>query len=114
MVDLASSFESTISFLFPTVINFRNLLFLFSHQVVYDSFATPWTVAQQVPLSIGFPRQEYWSGLPFSSPRDLPDPGIELTFLALAGGFFITEPPGKSIQFSSVQSLSRVRHFATP
>ena len=87
---------------------------MFSHQVVYDSFATPWTVAQQVPLSIGFPRQEYWSGLPFSSPRDLPDPGIELTFLALAGGFFITEPPGKSIQFSSVQSLSRVRHFATP
>ena len=81
---------------------------------MYDSFATPWTVAQQVPLSIGFPRQEYWSGLPFSSPRDLPDPGIELTFLALAGGFFITEPPGKSIQFSSVQSLSRVRHFATP
>ena len=79
------------------------LLFLFSHQVLHDSFVTPWTVAQQVPLSIGFPRQEYWSGLPFSSPRDLPDPGIELTFFALAGGFFITEPPGKSIQFSSVQ-----------
>ena len=90
------------------------LLFLFSHQVLHDSFVTPWTVAQQVPLSIGFPRQEYWSGLPFSSPRDLPDPGIELTFFALAGGFFITEPPGKSIQFSSVQSLSCVRLFATP
>ena len=39
--------------------------------------ATPWTVARQAPLSTGFSRQEYWSGLPFSSPRDLPDPGIE-------------------------------------
>ena len=41
-------------------------------------FATPWTVAYQAPLSMGFSRQECWSGLPFSSPRDLPDPGIEL------------------------------------
>ena len=42
-----------------------------------DSFATPWTVAHQVPLSMGFPRQEYWIGLPFPSPGHLPDPGIE-------------------------------------
>ena len=40
-------------------------------------FATPWTVAYQVPLSVGFSRQEFWSGLPFPSPGDLPDPGIE-------------------------------------
>jgi len=40
-------------------------------------FATPWTVAYQAPLSMGFSRQEYWSGLPFPSPGDLPDPGIE-------------------------------------
>ena len=40
-------------------------------------FATPWTVARLAPLSMGFPRQEYWSGLPFPSPGDLPDPGIE-------------------------------------
>ena len=40
-------------------------------------FATPWTVAYQAPPSMGFSRQEYWSGLPFPSPRDLPDPGIE-------------------------------------
>ena len=40
-------------------------------------FATPWTAAYQAPLSMGFSRQEYWSGLPFPSPRDLPDPGIE-------------------------------------
>ena len=59
-----------------------------------DSFVTLWTVACQTPLSLGFPRQEYWSGLLFLSPGDLPDPGIKLTS-TLAGGFFITEPPGK-------------------
>ena len=42
-----------------------------------DSFATPWTIARQAPLSMGFPRQEYWSGLPFPSLGGLPDPGIE-------------------------------------
>ena len=41
------------------------------------SFVTPWTVTHQAPLSLGFPRQEYWSGLPFPYPGDLPDPGIE-------------------------------------
>ena len=40
-------------------------------------FVTPWTVARQVPLPTGFPKQEYWSGLPFPPPRDLSDPGIE-------------------------------------
>ena len=59
-----------------------------------DSFATPWTVARQAPLSMGFPGQEYW-GLPFPSPGDLPNPGIEPTSSALAGGFFTTKPPGK-------------------
>ena len=54
-----------------------------------DSFVTPQTVACQAPLSMGFPRQEYWSGLPFPSLEDLPDPGIELMYPALAGGFFI-------------------------
>ena len=51
-------------------------------------FVTPWTVAHQAPLSVGFSRQEYWSGLPFPSPEDLPDPGIEPMSPALAGGFF--------------------------
>ena len=55
----------------------------------------PWTVAHQAPLSMGFPRQEYWNVLPFSSPGDLPNPGIELVSPELAGRFFITEPPGK-------------------
>ena len=58
-------------------------------------FATPWSVALQAPLSMGFPRQEYWSGLPFPPPGDLPDPGIEPVFPALADGCFTTESPGK-------------------
>ena len=58
--------------------------------------ATPWTVAHHVPLFMRFLRQEYWSGLSFPSPGGLPDPGIEPAFPALAGGFFIIEPPGNS------------------
>ena len=52
-------------------------------------------VAHQAPRSMGFPRQEYWSRLPFPSLRYLPDPGIKVVSPALAGGFFTTEPPGK-------------------
>ena len=52
--------------------------------------ATLWTVAHQAPLSIGFSRQEYWSGLPCPPSGDLPNPGIELVSLALTGRFFIT------------------------
>ena len=52
-------------------------------------------IALQTPLSIGFPRQEHWTGLLFLSSGDLPNPGIEPTSPALAGGFFTTEPPGK-------------------
>ena len=54
---------------------------------------TPWTVACQAPLSMGFTKQEYWSGLPFLSPRDLPNPGIEPTSPALTDS--LPEPPGK-------------------
>ena len=61
-------------------------------------FVTTWTVAHQAALSVGFPRQEYWSGLPFHPPGDLPDPGTEPTSSASSvGGFFTTEPPGKLI-----------------
>ena len=55
----------------------------------------PWTVAHQAPLSMGFPRQENRSGLPFPSPEDIPNPGIKSTSPALAGEFFTTEPQGK-------------------
>ena len=63
-----------------------------------ESSVTPWMVAFQAPLSMGFPRQEYWSGLPFPSQGDFPDPEIKLEFPALAGGFFTTEPLGKPLQ----------------
>ena len=52
---------------------------------------TSWTVAHQVPLSMGFPRQEYWCGLPFPPPRDLPDPGSELRSPALQVDSLLTE-----------------------
>ena len=71
-------------------------LLLFSHSVTSNSSVIPRTVAHQAPLSMGFSRQEYWSGLPFASPSDLPDPGIELASPALEGRFFITKPPGES------------------
>ena len=59
-------------------------------------FVTPWTVAYQAPLSMEFSRQEYWSGLPFPSPGDLPDPGIEPRSPALQADALLSEPPGKS------------------
>ena len=71
-----------------------------SRSVVSDSFATPRTVACQAPLSMGFPRQEYWGELPFPPLRDIPNPGFKpgspVSFV-LAGGFFTTEPPGKAL-----------------
>ena len=72
---------------------------LFSYWVVSDSFVTPYTIAPQAPLSVGFSRQEYWSGLPFPSPGDLPDPGIE-PVSCIAGGFFTAEPPGRPPEYS--------------
>ena len=58
-------------------------------------FVTPWTVAHQAPLPMGFSRQEYWSGLPFPSPGDLPDPGIELRSPALQADALTSEPLAK-------------------
>ena len=57
-------------------------------------FVTPWTVARQAPLSMGFSRQEYWSGLPFPFPEDLPDPGIKITSPALAGDSLLLSHQG--------------------
>ena len=59
------------------------------------SFVTPYTVAHQAPLSVGVPRQEYWSGLPFPSLRDLSNPGIKPASPALLGRFFTAEPSEK-------------------
>ena len=61
---------------------------------------TPWTVAFQAPLSLGFLKQEYWIGFLFSSPGDIPNPGIQPTSSALTGGFSTTEPPEKQQKYS--------------
>ena len=58
-------------------------------------FVTSWTLAYQAPPSMGFSRQEYWSGLPFPSPGDLPDPGIEPRSPTLEADALTSEPPGK-------------------
>ena len=58
------------------------------------TLATPWTVACQAPLSMGFSRQEYWSGLPFPSPRNLTDPGIKPRSPAMQAEALTSEPPG--------------------
>ena len=66
------------------------------------TLATPWTEAHQAPLSMGFPRQEYWNGLPFASPEDLPDPGIEPVFpvsSALQADSSPAESSGKSLVY---------------
>ena len=64
---------------------------------MFNSFATPWTVARQASLAMEFSRQEYWNGLPFPSTGDPPDPGIEPT--SPADRFFTSEPPGKPFIF---------------
>ena len=80
-------------------------------------FVTPWTVAHQAPLSIGFSRQEHWSRLPFPPPRDLPNPGIEHVSPAspaAACGFFTTEPPGKPYKVhwhTSSNNQSKITYF---
>ena len=60
-----------------------------------DSFMIPWTLACQAPLYMGFPRQEYWSGLPFPTPEDFPKQGNKPKSPELACGFFTAEIPGK-------------------
>ena len=81
-------------------------------------FATLWTIAHQPPLSMGFFRQEYWSGLPFPSSEDLPNPGIEAASLlspALSGRFFTTSATWKALVTKvKVKLLSYVWLFTTP
>ena len=81
-----------------SLLTYSSRLLLFSCTVVSDSLRPHGLLACQAPLSMEFSRQEYWTALPFPSPEDLPDPGIEPTSPALqtvscvTGGFFLTEP----------------------
>ena len=75
-------------------------------------FATPWTVAHQAPPSMEFSRQEYWSGLPFPSPRDLPDPGIEPRSPTLQADPLPSEPPGNPM--TNLNSILKSRDVILP
>ena len=74
-------------------------------------FATPWTVVHQTPLFMEFPRQEFWSELPFPSPGDLPDSGIKPMSPALVGGFFTTEPPRQPLYPEQISVKNREISF---
>ena len=73
-------------------------------------FATPWTVAYQAPPSMVFSKQEYWSGLPFPSPGDLPNPGIEPGSPAFQADALTSEPPGKPL-YHSYKRLNTHNYF---
>ena len=98
-------------------------LLLFSRSVVSNSLAIPWAVAHQTPLSMGFSRQEYWSGLLFPAPGDPPDSGIKSVLMspALSGRFFTTELQGKSYfelhiisEINSEIENIQIDHFSPP
>ena len=79
----------------PGSLVYHTHAYVLSHLSRVCFFATPWTVARQAPLSLGFSRQEHWSGLPCPSPGGLPDPGIEPRSPALQADSLPSEPLGK-------------------
>ena len=91
---------------------------LLLHSVAQGIFMTPWTIAHQAPLSMRFSRQEYWRGLPFPLPGDLPDSGIKPASLvspALAGGFFTTSTTGEALPLlNSHSQVSPSIHRSRP
>ena len=91
-------------------------IYLFLTLSCVQLFATPWTVAHQASLSMGFSRQEYWSGLPFLSSGDLHDPGIEPRSPALQADSLLPEPPGEPniyhiVSVSAIKQSEAVRHI---
>ena len=83
-----------------------------TNQPDHTDHATPWTVAYQAPLSMGFSRQQCWSGLPFPSPGDLPNPGIKPGSPTLQAGALPSEPPGKPHMDHSLVQLSETMSHA--
>ena len=104
VVGLFLSSPSSLPFCFSLLLSLSFIKVL----VVSDSFETPWTVAHQVPLFTEFSSQAHWSGMPFPSPGDLPDPGIEPGSPALQADCFLSEPPGKH---SFIDAVSKVTIF---
>ena len=110
--------ESLLLLLPSWVGYFVHCVYVLSHFSHVRLFVTSWTVAHQAPLSMGFSGQEYWSGLPYPPPGDLPTPGIEPMVLMspeLADGFFTTSTTWEALSFTLLLScFSRVRLCATP
>ena len=97
-------FQSFFKIIFSFIFNWRIIALQYCVSLCQKesakscpTIAIPWTIAHQDPLSMGFPRQEYWSGLSFPPPGNLSNPGIEPPSPALADGFFTAEPSGKPI-----------------
>ena len=90
------------------------LLLLFNPKVTSDSFVTPWTITCQPPLSMGFPRQEYWSGLPLSSPGDLPNPQMEPASPELQADYSPPSHLGSSGPISSAKEIRMKMLWAGP
>ena len=86
------------------------MLSCFSH---IQLFVTPWTVAHKSPLSMGFSRQEYWSGLPFPTPGDLPNSGIKPRSPASQVSSLLSEPPGNLLKLYSKQLAAAATAAAT-
>ena len=113
----------SLSYLLTLQFLSENVCFSSQHEVKVKSlscvqlFVTPWTVAYQAPLSMGFSRRECWSGLPFPSPGHLPNPGIEPGSLTLQADALPSEPPGKpllsiNLAFQFI-TVSRIKPFVS-
>ena len=98
----ACLYEVLVKFLNFSDLLFLYLLLLFTPSIVFDSFETPWKEDHQAPLSVGFPRQEYWSGLPFPSPGDLSHPGIKPTWQAVSLPLSHQRNPSLNLGLSNV------------
>ena len=102
-----------MSYIFPPFLTHRisRILCMHACSVMSDS-VTPWTVACQDPLSMGFPKQEYWNVLPFPSPGYLPNPGIEPTSPPLQAASSPSEPSGKSKKPNLAEDgIVDIKHF---
>ena len=99
MVNLPWHSSSALLLLIVRPLVHGGSLVLISHVKSCPTLVTPWTIAYQAPLSMGFSREEYWNGLPFPSPGDLPNWGIEPRSPALPADSLPTEPPGKPLLY---------------
>ena len=95
----------------PLCPSFPSLVWACVRAQSYPSSATPWTVACQAPLSMGFPRQEYWNWLPFPSPGAVPNPGIKPASPAVAGEFFTSASPLHSYLCTIISAVYKIVGF---